>query len=106
MKTIILSPSQNRITSYSKNEVVLFLCDATDAPFTIQLPPPDVIDNDHGFLFVKSDTSSNQITITCPPGCGIGGWSLLTLYVAGNAYWLAFSRDKYVIAGAPVTFDS
>jgi hypothetical protein len=61
IRAISLNPSQKDISGYNSGDTVLIKCDATDEAFSIYLPDATVANA--MFLIMKTDSSTNAVTV-------------------------------------------
>lgn len=77
---------------------VLFLCNSSNAPFSITLPAIGNAINGRLYGFKKNNAGSNVITINAAAGEAIDGQTSYTLSVQNVAVWFIASGSDWVIA--------
>lgn len=98
MQIITLTPYQNAITGYGPNETVLVLCDASISAFSIDLPDVEGIEN-NTFIFKKTDSTLNKITLTAKYGQMVDGNSTIEIDTLNESFTLSASSSSYYVTG-------
>jgi hypothetical protein len=98
MQTIILTPSANSLSGYSTSEIILCLCDTTDASFEISLPDAQGIEN-NVFVFKKISSGTNTVTLSARYGQSIDSLETFEITDQNEAITLMAHDSNYYITG-------
>lgn len=99
-QTVKLTASDSKLTGkYTAEGIVLVLCDAAKAAFTVYLPDAK---SEAGTLFVfkKTDSESNTVTIAARNAQTIDGDASKDLAAQYDHVTIISSKDNYQIVGA------